>query len=77
MKAEPENYSGRTRSAMKRAVDEQLAQKALTRVEKNADLCVAYQAAIDKSPNFVERVVILLERLRRPVYRLLRSELHL
>jgi hypothetical protein len=32
--------------AIKRAVDEQLAQKGLAKVEKNADLYVAYQAAI-------------------------------
>jgi len=39
--------------AIKRAVDEQLAQKGLTKVEKNADLYVAYQAAItqEKSVN--------------------------
>jgi len=32
--------------AIKRAVDEQLAQKGLTKVEKDADLCVGYQAII-------------------------------
>jgi Domain of unknown function (DUF4136) len=39
---------------IKRAVDEQLAQKGLTRVEKNADLFVGYQAAVtqEKSVNF-------------------------
>ena len=39
--------------AIKRAVDEQLAQKGLTKVEKNADLYVGYQAAItqEKSVN--------------------------
>jgi len=40
--------------AIKRAVDEQLAQKGLTRVEKGADLYVGYQAVInlEKSVNF-------------------------
>jgi len=33
--------------AIKRSVDEQLAQKGLTKVEKGADLYVGYQAAID------------------------------
>ena len=39
--------------AIKRAVDEQLAQKGLRKVEKNADLYVGYQAAIkeEKSVN--------------------------
>ena len=32
---------------IKRAVDEQLAQKGLTRVEKDADLYIGYQAVID------------------------------
>jgi hypothetical protein len=32
---------------IKRSIDEQLAQKGLTRVEKNADLYVGYQAVID------------------------------
>jgi Domain of unknown function (DUF4136) len=32
---------------IKRAVDEQLAQKGLTRVEKDADLYVGYQAAVE------------------------------
>ncbi len=38
---------------IKRAVDEQLAQKGLTRVEKNADLYVGYQAvvALEKGVN--------------------------
>ncbi len=33
---------------IKRAVDEQLAQKGLTRVEKDADLLVGYQAAVSQ-----------------------------
>ena len=33
---------------IKRAVDEQLAQKGLTRVEKDADLYVGYQAAVNQ-----------------------------
>ena len=33
---------------IKRAVDEQLAQKGLTRAEKNADLFVGYQAAVNQ-----------------------------
>jgi hypothetical protein len=39
--------------AIQRAVDEQLAQKGLTRVEKDADLNVGYQVAIseEKSVN--------------------------
>jgi|SRR5271157_4322547 len=39
--------------AIKRAVDEQLAQKGPTKVEKNADLYVGYQAAVkeEKSVN--------------------------
>ncbi len=39
--------------AIKRAIDEQLAQKGLTRVEKNADLYVGYQAVVnlEKSVN--------------------------
>jgi len=32
---------------IKRAVDEQLAQKGLTRVEKNADPYIGYQAAVE------------------------------
>ena len=34
--------------SVKRAVDEQLAQKGLTRVDKCADLYIAYEAAIDE-----------------------------
>ena len=34
--------------AIKRSIDEQLAQKGLTKVDKDADLQVAYQAGIDK-----------------------------
>ncbi len=39
---------------IKRAIDEQLAQKGLTRVENNADLFIGYQAAVnqEKSVNF-------------------------
>ncbi len=39
--------------SIKRAIDEQLAQKGLTRVEKNADLYIGYQAVInlEKSMN--------------------------
>ena len=37
--------------AIKRAVDEQLAKKGLTRVEKCADLYVGYQAAIEEEKN--------------------------
>jgi hypothetical protein len=33
--------------AIKRAVDEQLAQKGLTKVEKNADLCIGYQFVLN------------------------------
>lgn len=36
---------------IKRAVDEQLAQKGLTRVDKNADLQVAYHAAVHQEMN--------------------------
>ena len=38
---------------IKRAIDEQLAQKGLTKVEKNGDLCVSYQAGVheEKSIN--------------------------
>jgi len=32
---------------IKRSIDEQFAQKGLTKVEKDADLCVGYQAVID------------------------------
>ncbi len=39
---------------IKRAIDEQLAQKGLSRVEKNADLFIGYQAAVtqEKSVSF-------------------------
>ncbi len=39
---------------IKRSIDEQLAKKGLARVEKDADLCIGYQAAVrqEKSVNF-------------------------
>jgi hypothetical protein len=45
--------------AIKRAVDEQLAQKGLTRVEKGADLYVGYHAGIheEKSVNLHARAL--------------------